>query len=99
MIELLCLYAVIVSSKESDVIHFRLFAKLNAFCVIVCDEKNNIAEIKIQGKSSHDIKNCSKDKLFCFCNAKVYIKWKALSCENWIILFYDIIGLHVFLTL
>ena len=52
MIELLCLFAVVVSSKDSDIIHFRLFAKLNAFCVVVCDEKNNIAEIKIQGKSS-----------------------------------------------
>lgn len=49
MIELLCLFAVVVSSKDSDVIHFRLFAKLNAFCVVVCNE-NNIAEIKIQGK-------------------------------------------------
>ncbi|EPY81741.1 hypothetical protein CB1_000715056 [Camelus ferus] len=39
---------VIASSKDSDIIHFRLFAKLNAFSVIVCDEKNNIAEIKIQ---------------------------------------------------
>lgn len=56
MIELLCLFAVAVSSKDSD-IHFRLFAKLNAFCVVVCNEKNNIAEIKIQGKSSHDLKN------------------------------------------
>lgn len=57
MIELLCLFAVVVSSKDSDIIHFRLFAKLNAFCVVVCNEKNNIAEIKIQGKSSHDLKN------------------------------------------
>lgn len=51
MIEGFVLFLVIVSSKNSDIIDFRLFAKLNAFCVIVCDEKNNIAEIKIQGKS------------------------------------------------
>lgn len=63
VIELLCSFAVIVSSKDSDIIYFKLFAKLNAFCVFVCDEKTNIAEIKIQGKSSHDVKSCLKDKL------------------------------------
>lgn len=41
-----------VSSRDSDIINFRLFAKLNAFCVTICDEKSNIAEIKIQGKVS-----------------------------------------------
>ncbi|XP_051053816.1 intermembrane lipid transfer protein VPS13C isoform X2 [Phodopus roborovskii] len=41
-----------VSSRDSDIIGFRLFAKLNAFCVTVCDEKSNIAEIKIQGLDS-----------------------------------------------
>lgn len=64
MIECFVLFLVIVSSKDRDIIDFRLFAKLNAFCVIVCDEKNNIAEIKIQGKSSHTIKNFLKEKLF-----------------------------------
>lgn len=43
-------FLVIVSSKDTDYIGFRLFAKLNAFSVVVCDEKNSIAEIKIQGK-------------------------------------------------
>uniref|UniRef100_A0A8C5V364 Vacuolar protein sorting 13 homolog C n=1 Tax=Microcebus murinus TaxID=30608 RepID=A0A8C5V364_MICMU len=46
------LQKVIVSSKDSDIIGFSLFAKLNAFSVIVCDEKSNIAEIKIQGLDS-----------------------------------------------
>lgn len=64
MTECFVLFVVIVSSKDSDIIDFRLFAKLNAFCVNVCEEKNNIAEIKIQGKSSYSIKNCSKDKFF-----------------------------------
>lgn len=50
MIEYFVLFLVIVPSKDTDLIGFRLFAKLNAFCVIVCDEKNSIAEIKIQGK-------------------------------------------------
>ncbi|KAB0404968.1 hypothetical protein E2I00_016891, partial [Balaenoptera physalus] len=54
----------IVSSKESDIIHFRLFAKLNAFCVIVCDEKNNIAEIKIQGLDSSLSLQSRKQSLF-----------------------------------
>lgn len=54
----------ILSSKDRDIIDFRLFAKLNAFCVTVCDEKNNIAEIKIQGKSFHTVKNYLKDSFF-----------------------------------
>ena len=88
MIELLCLFAVVVSSKDSDIIHFRLFAKLNAFCVVVCDEKNNIAEIKIQGKSSHDLKNHWKDKV-SFAVLKHVYKWKPLSFENWLILWHN----------
>ncbi|XP_021566120.1 vacuolar protein sorting-associated protein 13C, partial [Carlito syrichta] len=43
---------VIVSSQENDIIGFRLLAKLNAFCVVICNEKINIAEIKIQGLNS-----------------------------------------------
>uniref|UniRef100_A0A8C6BAR6 Vacuolar protein sorting 13 homolog C n=1 Tax=Monodon monoceros TaxID=40151 RepID=A0A8C6BAR6_MONMO len=58
------LQKMIVSSKESDIIHFRLFAKLNAFCVIVCDEKNNIAEIKIQGLDSSLSLQSRKQSLF-----------------------------------
>uniref|UniRef100_A0A8C0XNN3 Vacuolar protein sorting 13 homolog C n=2 Tax=Castor canadensis TaxID=51338 RepID=A0A8C0XNN3_CASCN len=46
------LQKVTVSSKDSDIIGFRLFAKLNAFCIFVCDEKSSIAEIKIQGLDS-----------------------------------------------
>lgn len=46
------LFLAMVSSRDSDIINFRLFAKLNAFCVTICDEKSNIAEIKIQGKVS-----------------------------------------------
>uniref|UniRef100_A0A6I8N041 Vacuolar protein sorting 13 homolog C n=2 Tax=Ornithorhynchus anatinus TaxID=9258 RepID=A0A6I8N041_ORNAN len=40
------------SSKDNDIFHFKLFAKLNAFGVNVCDEKKSIAEIKIQGLDS-----------------------------------------------
>ncbi|CAI9176855.1 unnamed protein product [Rangifer tarandus platyrhynchus] len=58
------LQKVIVSSKDSDIIHFRLFAKLNAFCVVVCDEKNNIAEIKIQGLDSSLSLQSRKQSLF-----------------------------------
>ncbi|KAM6426345.1 intermembrane lipid transfer protein VPS13C [Liasis olivaceus] len=39
-------------SKDKDVFNFKLFAKMEAFCLNVCDEKNNIAEIKIQGLDS-----------------------------------------------
>lgn len=35
--------------KDKDVFAFKLFAKLDAFCLNICDEKKNIAEIKIQG--------------------------------------------------
>lgn len=52
LLESIALFLVMVPSRDSDVIGFRLFAKLNAFCVTVCDEKSNIAEIKIQGKVS-----------------------------------------------
>ncbi|XP_040348798.1 intermembrane lipid transfer protein VPS13C isoform X2 [Herpailurus yagouaroundi] len=55
---------VIVSSKDRDIIDFRLFAQLNAFCVIVCDEKNNIAEIKIQGLDSSLCLQSRKQSLF-----------------------------------
>uniref|UniRef100_A0A8C4PJ18 Vacuolar protein sorting 13 homolog C n=1 Tax=Equus asinus asinus TaxID=83772 RepID=A0A8C4PJ18_EQUAS len=58
------LQKVIVSSKDSDIIDFRLFAKLNAFCVIICDEKNNIAEIKIQGLDSSLSLQSRKQSLF-----------------------------------
>ncbi|XP_058914527.1 intermembrane lipid transfer protein VPS13C isoform X3 [Kogia breviceps] len=58
------LQKMIVSSKESDIIHFRLFAKLNAFCVVVCDEKSTIAEIKIQGLDSSLSLQSRKQSLF-----------------------------------
>lgn len=67
MIECFVLFLVAVSSKDRDIIDFRLFAKLNAFCVTVCDERNNIAEIKIQGKSFHTVKNCLKDNFLKKC--------------------------------
>lgn len=54
----------IVSSKDSDIIYFKLFAKLNAFCVFVCDEKTNIAEIKIQGLDSFLSLQSRKQSLF-----------------------------------
>ncbi|XP_051484024.1 intermembrane lipid transfer protein VPS13C isoform X2 [Apus apus] len=39
-------------SKDKDVFDFKLFAKLDSFCLNICDEKTNIAEIKIQGLDS-----------------------------------------------
>lgn len=62
------LLLVIASSKDSDIIDFKLFAKLNAFSVFVCDEKNNIAEIKIQGKISHGSTIYLLDRFFFFYN-------------------------------
>lgn len=53
-----------VPSRDSDIIGFRLFAKLNAFCVTVCDEKSNIAEIKIQGLDSSLSLQSKKQSLF-----------------------------------
>ncbi|KAM7158322.1 intermembrane lipid transfer protein VPS13C isoform 2-T2 [Molossus nigricans] len=58
------LQKVVVSSKDSDIIDFRLFAKLNAFCVNVCEEKNNIAEIKIQGLDASLFLQSRKQSLF-----------------------------------
>ncbi|XP_006831641.1 PREDICTED: vacuolar protein sorting-associated protein 13C isoform X1 [Chrysochloris asiatica] len=60
----LTLQKVIVSTKDSDIIDFRLFAKLNAFGVTVSDEKNNIAEIKIQGLDSFLSLQSRKQSLF-----------------------------------
>nr|XP_021141464.1 vacuolar protein sorting-associated protein 13C [Columba livia] len=39
-------------SKDKDVFDLKLFAKLDAFCLNICDEKKNIADIKIQGLDS-----------------------------------------------
>ncbi|XP_074956200.1 intermembrane lipid transfer protein VPS13C isoform X1 [Phalacrocorax aristotelis] len=39
-------------SKDKDIFDFKLFAKLDAFCLSICDEKKNIADIKIQGLDS-----------------------------------------------
>lgn len=36
-------------SKDTHVFDLKLFAKLDAFCLNICDEKKNIADIKIQG--------------------------------------------------
>ncbi|XP_061451865.1 intermembrane lipid transfer protein VPS13C isoform X2 [Rhineura floridana] len=52
------------SWKENDVFDFKLFAKLDAFCLNVCDEKNNIAEIKIQGLDSSLFLQSSQTTLF-----------------------------------
>lgn len=43
------LFLVTRPSKDKDIFAFKLFAKLDAFCLNICDEKKNIAEIKIQG--------------------------------------------------
>uniref|UniRef100_K7FJM8 Vacuolar protein sorting 13 homolog C n=1 Tax=Pelodiscus sinensis TaxID=13735 RepID=K7FJM8_PELSI len=40
------------TAKDKDVIDFKLSARLDALCLNVCDEKKNIAEIKIQGIDS-----------------------------------------------
>lgn len=58
------LQKVIVSSKDSDVTGFRLFAKLNAFCVTICNEKSSIAEIRIQGLDSSLSLQSRKQSLF-----------------------------------
>ncbi|XP_074863378.1 intermembrane lipid transfer protein VPS13C isoform X3 [Carettochelys insculpta] len=52
------------TAKDKDVVNFRLFAKLDAFCLNVCDEKNNIAEIKIQGIDSSLLLQPSHTLLF-----------------------------------
>lgn len=46
-------FIVTKTSKDKDVFDFKLFAKLDAFCLSVCDEKNSIAEIKIQGNGGN----------------------------------------------
>ncbi|KAM5292524.1 intermembrane lipid transfer protein VPS13C [Ctenodactylus gundi] len=55
---------VVGSSRDSDIIGFRLFAKLSAFCVTICNEKSSIAEIKIQGLDSSLSLQSKKQSLF-----------------------------------
>ncbi|XP_077774951.1 intermembrane lipid transfer protein VPS13C isoform X2 [Podarcis muralis] len=50
--------------KEKDVFDFKVFAKLDAFCLNICDAKNNIAEIKIQGLDSSLFLQSSQTILF-----------------------------------
>uniref|UniRef100_A0A8B9DN47 Vacuolar protein sorting 13 homolog C n=1 Tax=Anser cygnoides TaxID=8845 RepID=A0A8B9DN47_ANSCY len=51
-------------SKDKDIFAFKLFAKLDAFCLNICDEKKNIAEIKIQGLDSSLLVQPSQTELF-----------------------------------
>ncbi|XP_068814299.1 intermembrane lipid transfer protein VPS13C isoform X2 [Struthio camelus] len=51
-------------SKDKDVFDFKLFAKLDALCLNICDEKKNIAEIKIQGLDSSLLLQPSHTVLF-----------------------------------
>nr|XP_056721786.1 intermembrane lipid transfer protein VPS13C [Euleptes europaea] len=59
-----CSKKVTKTGKDKDVFDFKLFAKLDAFCVNVCDEKSNIAEIKIQGLDSSLFLQSSQTTLF-----------------------------------
>ncbi|XP_060115875.1 intermembrane lipid transfer protein VPS13C isoform X1 [Heteronotia binoei] len=52
------------TGKDKDMFDFKLFAKLDAFCLNVCDEKSNIAEIKIQGLDSSLFLQSSQTTLF-----------------------------------
>ncbi|XP_053128095.1 intermembrane lipid transfer protein VPS13C isoform X2 [Hemicordylus capensis] len=54
---------VVKTGRDKDVFDFRLFAKLDAFCLNVCDE-NSIAEIKIQGLDSSLFLQSSQTTLF-----------------------------------
>ncbi|XP_021263276.1 vacuolar protein sorting-associated protein 13C [Numida meleagris] len=51
-------------SKDKDVFAFKLFAKLDAFCLSLCDEKKNIAEIKIQGLDSSLLLQSNQTEFF-----------------------------------
>uniref|UniRef100_A0A8C3CZT0 Vacuolar protein sorting 13 homolog C n=1 Tax=Cairina moschata TaxID=8855 RepID=A0A8C3CZT0_CAIMO len=55
---------IFVPSKDKDIFAFKLFAKLDAFCLNICDEKKNIAEIKIQGLDSSLLLQPSQTELF-----------------------------------
>ncbi|KAE8617181.1 hypothetical protein XENTR_v10009002 [Xenopus tropicalis] len=51
-------------SKEKDIFAFKLFANLDAFNVNVWDEKNHIAEIKIQGMACHFFIQSNQTEVF-----------------------------------
>lgn len=46
-----CVYVLLVSkgSKDSGVVNFKLSAVLGSFRVAVCDDRSNIADIRVQG--------------------------------------------------
>ncbi|XP_042328008.1 LOW QUALITY PROTEIN: vacuolar protein sorting-associated protein 13C [Sceloporus undulatus] len=50
--------------RDKDVFDFKLLAKLDAFCINVCDEKNSIADIRIQGLNSSLFLQSSQTTLF-----------------------------------
>uniref|UniRef100_A0A8D0HE95 Vacuolar protein sorting 13 homolog C n=1 Tax=Sphenodon punctatus TaxID=8508 RepID=A0A8D0HE95_SPHPU len=56
--------SVMKTSKDRDIFDFKLFAKLDAFCLNVCDRKKSIAEIKIQGLDSSLLLQSSQTSLF-----------------------------------
>lgn len=49
-----CVYVFLVSkgSKDSGVVNFKLSAVLGSFRVAVCDDRSNIADIRIQGRKN-----------------------------------------------
>ncbi len=39
-------------SKESGVVNFKLSAVLGSFRVVVCNDRSNIADIRVQGRNN-----------------------------------------------
>lgn len=60
-------YVLLVSkgSKDSGVVNFKLSAVLGSFRVAVCDDRSNIADIRVQGK---------KKQLKCLSLKSAYLK-------------------------
>ncbi|XP_064421924.1 intermembrane lipid transfer protein VPS13C isoform X2 [Latimeria chalumnae] len=52
------------SFREKDFFDFKLFAKLDAFNVNVCDEKHNISDVKIQGLNASIFLQSQKTEVF-----------------------------------
>uniref|UniRef100_A0A8V0ZTJ1 Vacuolar protein sorting 13 homolog C n=1 Tax=Gallus gallus TaxID=9031 RepID=A0A8V0ZTJ1_CHICK len=50
--------------KDKDAFAFKLLARLDAFCLNLCDEKKNIAEIKIQGLDSSLLLQSNQTEFF-----------------------------------
>lgn len=59
-------------SKDSGIVNFKLSAMLGSFRVSVCDDRSNIADIRVQGRNIESIGSlASKSTFSCCCKVEI----------------------------